>query len=334
MKIRWGILGCGHIARRRVARAIQDDAHSELVAACRRNAATLREFCSDFQIKGAYTRDQELLADDTVDAVYIATPVHRHCPQTVAAAAAGKHVLCEKPMALSVAECDEMIGACRQHGVKLGVAYYRRFYPITRRMNELIAAGDIGDLLSVSVTCASRFALSPGDQGYWRVIPAQGGGGSLMDIGSHRIDLLLHMFGDVTDVKAYCYPVSAGYEPEDCASLIMRFDWGLQGSLQCVFGAPVDPDEFSVLGTKGRLLAAPLNGSRLMIDSGNQRREELHPPADNLTTPLIADFVAAIHQDRVPAVSGEEGRRTNAVIERAYREADVGPVPRPVRSER
>ena len=85
-----------------------------------------------------------MIADEEVDAVYIATPVHLHAAQAIAAARAGKHVLCEKPMAMNVAECDEMIAACSENGVRLGVAYYRHFYPVIDRIRSLLASGEIG----------------------------------------------------------------------------------------------------------------------------------------------------------------------------------------------
>jgi predicted dehydrogenase len=318
MMIRWGILGCGDIARKRVAQALRYDPHSQLVAACRRHEGRLREFCRNFGVPRAYTRDQDLLSDPDVDAVYIATPVHWHLPQTVAAAAARKHVLVEKPMALSVAECDAMIEACGKHGVRLGVAYYRRFYPIILRMKELIAMGSIGRPLAVSAVTSTRFALRPGDDGYWRVLPHEGGGGALMDIGSHRIDLFLDVFGNMSEVKAECATVAADYAVEDCALLQMRFEQGMLGALQCFFGTTVGIDEFAVLGTEGRLFANPLNGSELVIRHGPQRIVETLPPAANLHSPLIGDFVAAIIENRPPRISGDEGRRTNDVMERAY----------------
>src|SRR2546429_224049 len=131
MTIRWGLLGCGDIARKRVARAIIDQPSSQLLAACRRDPDKLQEFCRDFGIDRGYQHDSERLDDPAVDVVYIATPVAQHLPQTLAAAAAGKHVLVEKPMARTVAEC---IAACRDRGICLGVAYYRRFYPVVRRL--------------------------------------------------------------------------------------------------------------------------------------------------------------------------------------------------------
>jgi predicted dehydrogenase len=321
MTIRWGILGCGDVVRKRVAGAIAGEPRSRLVAACRRDAGRIELFCRENAIERPYTRDAELLADRQIDAVYIATPVDCHLPQTLAAAAAGKQVLVEKPMALSPAACDEMIAACRAAGVKLGVAYYRRFYPVVERMSQIIAGGEIGRPLSVAALCSTPLGMRPGEEGYWRVDPASGGGGSLMDIGSHRLNLFLHLFGPIEVVKALCGTQAATYAAEDSATLALRFASGMHGSLRCFFGMSIDPDEFAVEGTRGRLFASPLNGGRLVVDVGSSRRVEDHPPAGNFNAPLVADFVDAILDNRAPRVTGEEGRAVNEVMQRAYRNA-------------
>lgn len=324
MPIRWGIIGCGDVVKKRVARAIIDNPDSELVAACRRNGDALRAFCDEFGVKRAYSRDSDLIADDGIDAVYISTPVNLHLPQTIEAAAHGKHILVEKPMALSVDECDQMIAACRANGVKLGVAFYRRFYPAVQRIKEIIEAGEIGNVLSVSAVTATPFAFGPKDDGYWRVIPSQGGGGPLMDIGSHRINVLQHLFGEILDVRAFCDTLAAGYESEDCASAIFRFANGVHGTLQCHFGTPVDPDELTITATKARITCSPLNEGNLVIDYGNERQLESLPPSANFNLPLIADFNAAICEDRQPMVDGKEGRLANEVMQRAYQAAEKG----------
>lgn len=318
MAIRWGIIGCGDVARKRVAGAIQNDTCSELVAVCRRNEEKLREFADEFRVSTATTSAEELIASPEIDAVYIATPVNLHCPQTIAAAEAGKHVLVEKPMAMSTAECNEMIVACSKADVRLGVAYYRPFYPVVHRIQQLIEAGEIGAVLSVSATTCTPFAIDSDEDGYWRVLPEAGGGGALMDIGSHRLDLFLRLFGSVSDVKAQCGTVAANYQVDDVATLALRFESGVQGVLHCCFGSTTDPDEFAVLGTEGRLVSRPLNGGELIIEHGRDEIVEQHPPASNFNSPLIADFSAAILECRSPLVSGEVGRNVNSAMERAY----------------
>lgn len=327
MSVRWGIIGCGDVARKRVAGAIQEEPHSELVSVCRRDLKQLEAFVAEFSVPRGTTSADELIASPDIDAVYIATPVSLHRPQTIAAARAGKHVLVEKPMAMSTAECDEMIAVCHEHGVKLGVAFYRPFYPVIHRMRELVESGAIGTVLSVSAVTATPFAIDPDHDGYWRVIPELGGGGALMDIGSHRLDLFLTLFGpiagadpggDGSGVKAFCATVAADYNSDDLAHLIVRFESGVHGSLSCYFGSTIDPDEFAILGTKGRLVSRPLNGGELIIERGTGTTREQHPPCPNFNLPLIADFVAAITANGNPHVPGEQGRDVNRVIELAY----------------
>ena len=324
MTIRWGIIGCGDVVWKRVARAIQDDPNSELVSLCRRNPEKLLTFCEEFGVASSSTDADDLIASTDIDALYIATPVHLHEPQTVAAAEAGKHVLVEKPMALSTTECEAMINACQEAGVRLGVAYYRPFYPVIQRMAELVQDGAIGSVLSVSAITSTPFAINPDEDGYWRVIPDEGGGGSLMDVGSHRLELFLRLFGPIRDVKAFCGTVAVDYESENVASLVLQFEFGIQGTLQCFFGTDTEQDEFAVLGTKGRLTSRPLNGGTLVVERNTERDVEVHAPAQNLNSPLIADFAAAILEERQPMVSGEHGREVNRVMELAYRNARIG----------
>lgn len=320
-KTRWGLIGCGDVAEKRVAQAIQSEPRSQLVAACRRDETKLRDFCEKFSVKQPFTDYKRLISEANVDAVYIATPVCEHLPQALAAAEAGRHVLVEKPMAMTVAECDAMIAGCRESNVKLAVAYYRRFYPLIDRVQQLLQEGEIGSPIAVSAVTTVPLDMKTDEEGYWRVVAKAGGGGALMDVGSHRINVFLYLFGEIDEVKATCNTPLASYEAESNALVLMRFANGVVGSLQCHFGTTVDPDEFSILGTKGRLVARPLNGTELIVESNSQRRVEQHPPAQNLSSPLIADFVSAILDNRPPRVTGEEGRATNEVMQGAYANA-------------
>src|SRR6185295_1167799 len=142
--LNWGLIGCGDIAQRRVAPVLRDLITCELLAVTRSRSDLAESFAKQFGAKKWYPTCHDLLADKDIHAVYIATPVHLHAAQTIAAAEAGKHVLCEKPMAMNVKECDRMISACRTNDVMLGVAYYRRFYPVVERIKAIINSGEIG----------------------------------------------------------------------------------------------------------------------------------------------------------------------------------------------
>src|SRR4029079_11333850 len=136
-------MGSEEMAGRRVAAALRETPGSALVAVARKRAALAADFAREHRARRWYAAWREVIGDPEIDAVYVATPVRLHAEQAVAAAEAGKHVLCEKPMALDVAGCERMIAAARARGVQLGVAYYRHHYPVVGRLRELIASGEI-----------------------------------------------------------------------------------------------------------------------------------------------------------------------------------------------
>lgn len=319
-QLRWGILGVGDVVWKRVAQAIKAHPDSQLVAACRRSADELQRFCQEFAVPHAFTDDEQLLTSDEIDAVYIATPVADHCRQTLAAAAAGKHVLVEKPMAMTVDECDQMVDAFETANLTLGVAYYRRFYPVVKRIHVLLSEHAIGTPLNVTAITTNPTGLESGTGG-WRIDPALGGGGPLMDIGSHRIDLFLDLFGPIAKVKAICNTQHGDFPVEDTALLIMQFESGMTGHLQVHFASRADPDQLVIQGSHGRIVVQPLNAGRLTLQNASGETTEVHPPASNFNGPMIADFVDAIQSKREPLVSGGVGRSTSVVMEQAYRSA-------------
>ena len=144
-----------------------------------------------------------MIRDPEVDAVYVATPVRLHVEHAVAAAEAGKHVLCEKPMALDVAECERMRAAARAHGVRLGVAYYRHHYPIVGRLRALVASGEIGAPVIANVQAFEHFDPGPDHPRAWLLRRSESGGGPMMDFGCHRIEVLLDVLGPVAEVDGF-----------------------------------------------------------------------------------------------------------------------------------
>src|SRR5690606_28851242 len=157
-----------------------------------------------------------------------ATPVDVHAEQTVAAAEAGKHVLCEKPMALSPSECDRMIRACEANGVRLGVAYYRRFYPVVRRIAELLELGAIGDPVLAQVNDFERFDRQEHEPRAWLLNAARSGGGPMMDFGSHRLEVFLNLFGAPESVQGWRDRLLfTGRDVEDTAGAVLRFPSGV-----------------------------------------------------------------------------------------------------------
>jgi predicted dehydrogenase len=316
--IRWGLIGCGDIAEKRVAPAMCDlDGHT-IRAVARADASRVHEFAARFGAEKACASAEEVIDDPQVDAVYLATPVDLHHPHTLAAARAGKHVLCEKPMALSSAECDTMIEACAKAGVLLGVAYYRRFYPAVVEIKRLLDSDTLGRPV-LGRSLAAEYWSFPDDHPFrWRLTKAQGGGGPLMDFGSHRIDILLDILGPVTHVSAFTDRLSFEREVEDSALVTMRHASGAQSMVGAYHTIGPPSDELEIFGSRGKVVIETLNSSVMKIASGGNEQTKELPPHPNLHLPLLEDFGEAINQGRQPRVTGRIGSLTNRVIEAAY----------------
>src|SRR2546421_859620 len=225
-KLAWGLIGCGDIARKRVAPALRDSADCAFVAVSRERGALVESFDREFGATKWYKAWQDLLLDQEIDAVYIATPVNLHVAQAIAAAEAGKHVLCEKPMAMNVRECDQMIEACRINKVKLGVAYYRHFYPIVERLKAIIKSGEVGTLVLAQINAFEQFNPAADDPRAWLLKRDLASGGPMFDFGCHRIEVLANLFGPIVEVKAITANVMFDRQVEDTAAALFRFERG------------------------------------------------------------------------------------------------------------
>jgi predicted dehydrogenase len=320
MKLKWGLIGCGDIARKRVAPALRDSELGELVAVSRAQADLAESFAAEFGARKWYADWSELLRDDEVDAVYIATPVHLHPAQAIAAAEAGKHVLCEKPMAMNVRECDQMIDASRRNDVKLGVAYYRHLYPVVERMKAIIKSGEVGEPVLAQINAFEWFNPSAGDPRSWFVKKELSGGGPMFDFGCHRIEVLLNIFGPIIEVKGMIANTVFDREVEDTASALFRFQRGACAVLSVSHAAVEAKDSLNIFGTLGSIRVSILNEGKIRVIGKLGERYEAHPPAANLHAPLIDDFVKAVLSGREPAVTGETGREVAMIEAEIYGE--------------
>jgi 1,5-anhydro-D-fructose reductase (1,5-anhydro-D-mannitol-forming) len=305
----WLLVGIGDIAAKRVIPAIVSEPSSRLYGVVTRDPEKGRAYAGR-----VWTDFSEALRDPAIDAVYVATPVALHAPQTLAALAAGKHVLCEKPMAVRYSDAEAMVRAAEDAKRRLGIAYYRRYYPKIRRAAELIEAGAIGRPVMAWATAHDWFNNEDGRRG-WFLDPAMSGGGPLYDTACHRIDVFNLLFGQPVAVAAQLSNVVHQAAVEDSATVLIEYAGGVRGIVDVRRHSRVARDEFRVIGTTGELDLTPLNGPRLAYPGGI---EEL-PAHANLHYPAVADFVAAIGEGREPAASGQSSLATDWVIDTARR---------------
>jgi predicted dehydrogenase len=317
-KLRWGLVGCGDISQKRVAPAMRDLDNSELIAVNRERYELAEGFAKQFGAQRWYRNWQELVESEEIDAVYVATPVYLHAQQTIAAAEAGKHVLCEKPMAMNVAECDSMIIACRKNGVKLGVTYYRHFYQVVNRIKEIISADEIGKVIIVQINAFERFNPSPGQPRYWFVEKEKAGGGPMFDFGCHRIEVLLNIFGPIKRTAGYVCNVLFDREVDDTATALFQFARGGRAILITTHAAIEPQDTLSIFGSEGSIHVPVLNKGRMHLKNSRGERVEDLPPHLNLHQPLVEDFADSVLSNREPKVNGTIGREVARIEAEIY----------------
>ena len=319
-KLTWGLIGCGDISRKRVAPALRDLENCEFHAVTRAQSELAESFAKEFGAKKWYGTWEELLRDKSIDAVYIATPVYLHCRQTSLAAKAGKHILCEKPMGMNVAECNRMLSACRVSKVKLGIAYYRHFYPAVNRIKEILGSGEIGQPVFAQINAFEYFNPDPLNSRYWFMQKAMAGGGPMFDFGCHRIEVLLNLFGTVSNTHGFIDNLVFDREVEDTASAFFHFENGPNAVLNVTHATYESQDTLDIFGTDGSIHVPVLNAGVMTVKTAGGERREEHLPHANFHLPLIDDFTRAVLEGREPGVGGDVGREVSFVSDGIYGE--------------
>ena len=291
--LNWIVIGIGDIVTRRVIPAIQAERRSYLYGLVTRDPAKAAPY--DTRV---FPNLDETLQDPAVQAVYVGTPVFLHGPQTIQSLRAGKHVLCEKPMAINETEARAMVQASDESGRTFGVAYYRRFYPKVLRAKQLLEAGMIGKPVFAEATC-HMWVDGTGSRS-WLVDPAKAGGGPLFDIASHRIDVLNFLFGQPLHATDQLSNAVHRYAVEDSATVMTEYADGVRAVVDVRWHSRINRDECRIRGTEGEMELSPLNGPDLVYPGG---RENL-PNHANVHAPLIENFVDAVEGKTALVASG------------------------------
>jgi predicted dehydrogenase len=323
-KVRWGILGVARIATVKVIPAMQRGAYSDIVAIASRDLQKARSAAGDLGIPKAYGSYEELLADPEIEAIYNPLPNHLHVPWSIRAAEAGKHVLCEKPVSMTVAECRTLIDARNRTGVKIGEAFMVRTHPQWLRARELVRSGEIGDLRAVM----TAFSYNNRDPKNIRNVE-EWGGGALMDIGCYPIHLSRFLFGEEPTRALGLIDRDPEMRIDRLTSAVLEFPSG-----QAVFTCStqmVPYQRVQILGTRGRIeVEIPVNAPpnrpcRLWVDNGADLfggglRTEQFEICDQYT--IQGDlFSKAVREGTEPPTPLEDSIRNMAVIEAVFRSA-------------
>lgn len=282
---------------------------------------------------------EELLEHPDIEAVCICTPSGQHAEQTIRAAKAGKHVLVEKPMALTLEAADAMIGACSEANVRLGVVLQRRAEPPFQSVKAAIAEGDLGELTLAAITMPYLRSQSYYDQAAWRGTWAQEGGGVLMNQGIHLLDLLVWWLGDPVNVTAHAATLQRNIEVEDTLVANLRFARGALATFTATTtAAPGFPHRLEVYGSEGGIqmvgegihtwrLARPETAKvKPVAPTPNEESGAGGDPRAIKASGHIAvfkDFIQAVQEQRSPLVDGPQGKRSLKTVLEVYKAAGL-----------
>ena len=291
-KIRWGIIGCGDVTEVKSGPGFQKAQGSELVAVMRRNRELAKDYALRHQVPRWYDKAEALIDDENVDAVYVATPPSSHKLFAVQVAKAGKPVYVEKPMALNVADCKEMIAACETLNTPLYVAYYRRGLQRFLKIKSLLEEGAIGNVRLASVVyCRAAQEKDRRGEKHWRVNPSISGGGYFFDLAPHAIDILLFLLGEVVSVKGFSGNQAKLYDAEDIVSAAIVFESGVHATCIWNFNAHDKTDRLEIIGEKGKVTCAVFGHSPIILE--NEKGEEAFefPVPQHIQQPFIQTMV-------------------------------------------
>ncbi|WP_121821266.1 D-xylose 1-dehydrogenase Gfo6 [Halostella salina] len=327
--VRIAVVGLGGFARNRALPAIRDSDFCEatvLVSGSPDKAASLAdEFGTERTV--SYDAFREGEAADRYDAAYVSTPPAFHDEYAVAAADLGKHVLCEKPLAATVADAERMVDACADAGVVLMTAYRLRTEPAIRRMREAIRDGAIGDPVQIHAGFSSRLLDNAGPES-WRLDPDVAGGGALMDLGVYPLNTSRFLLdADPVAVSAETQSSGAPFDRvEEHAALLLTFPDGVTASCTASFGGHHD-SRLQVLGTEGQVIVhSPFGGHAtegVVLARGEARTSYAGRPVDEVCEEF--DYFADCVLDGGTCESdGEEGYADLRIIDRAYEAAEIG----------
>lgn len=314
-QVQWGIIGCGDVTEVKSGPALQKAGRSSVAAVMRRDGEKAADYARRHGVDKSYDSAQKLIDDSDVNAIYIATPPASHCELTLAALNAGKPVLVEKPMSLTLEEGRTMAAAAKSAKLPLVVAFYRRALPRFERMRQIIQDGTIGAARSVSVVHRMR---APEDAaGNWRLDPSVGGGGFFADMQSHTIDWLSYVFGPATSVMSEVRRQNRNIAAEDLVAFTLGYDSVVASGL-CTYSVAEQAESVTVFGDKGSVSMGFFRPSSISLSTAEGPEEIELPDPPHVHQPFVEQIVAHLLDGAPNPCAPEVGLQTMEVLDRIY----------------
>lgn len=321
IQVNWGIIGCGNVTEKKSGPAFNKIEGSKLVAVMRRNASKAEDYARRHGVPKFYSNASLLINDVDVNAVYIATPPDTHAQYAIEAMKAGKAVYVEKPMARTIAECEEMIRVSEETGQPLFVAYYRRRLPSFLKIKELIDNKEIGDVKYLHVQLHHPLKpeeVDPEKEPEWRVLPEISGGGHFHDMAAHQFDYLEYLLGPIKEAKGFSLNQAGRYPADDIVTATFLFESGIAGTGSWCFSVPenLKTDITTIVGSEGRITFSFFEHQNICVkksDGSIQNYTLPHP--ENIQQPLIQTIVDQLLGKGVSPSTGKTGLRSTMVME-------------------
>lgn len=312
-RLKWGVAGCGRFTENAVLPILTQLKKSAVVSVYSSNAARAKFIANKFSVSNSFSDYEEFLKSD-FDVLYIGSANQDHHYEVIKAAEYGKHILCEKPIALNSMQAAEMVEACEKNNVVFSVDYVHRFHPLVRKAKEWIDNGMLGKIISIEA--AFNFDYPP-DSNYR--FSSDFGGGPLMDVGTHMIDLLRYFNGEIVEAKGFLDNIIYHSDVEDTAIGILKFKNPGYGIINVSFNAKKSPNQIYILGHKGyltidKIIAAKNESAKLTIDIVGNPKATFRRRA-NLLQLRLKEFEKSMLKGEVPEVNGIDGLNNMKVME-------------------
>lgn len=312
--INFAIIGCGDVTEKKSGPAFNKIEGSHLKCVMRRDKDKLMDYAKRHKIENYTTDYLELLKDDSIDAVYIATPPNMHHFYTLEAAKYKKAVYVEKPMALTVAECKEMIQVCKKNEVPLFVAYYRREHEKFKKVKELLEGNEIGDIRTFHYSYTSKLPVLDPNRS-WLLSKEIAGGGLLYDIGSHMIDTILYLFGEVKEAAGISHNQSKEYNVNDVTAGYIKFKNNIQGTISLTFNGNEQEDKLTIIASKGSIEFSIMSNEAISITKDGIKTVISFCNMEHVQMPLIKRVVDTLMDRDNFDATGLYGLRTQEILE-------------------
>ena len=316
--IKWGIIGCGDVTERKSGPAFNKVKNSQLIAVMRRNSALAEDYARRHKVPKWYDNAQDLINDQDVNAIYVATPPGSHAEYTIKAVEAGKPVYVEKPMALNYSECLRMIDASEKNKVPVYVAYYRRTLPGFLKVKELIRDGNIGKVRFVQIQLF--FPPSEDEKAgklSWFVNPEIAGAGHFFDLACHELDYLDFLFGPVIGVKSTVLNQGGLYQAEDFVSADFMFNNNITVSGTWCFNVSDKSrrDSIEIFGENGSISFSCFTFDPIVLINKEGLQRFANETPENIQFNLIEQVVNSLSGKGIPVSTAVSGARTSKVMD-------------------